>query len=130
MRWILCIPSNAPLWTGRWHRWLRCSCVIAALAISACSSGPPPQPAPISILMEPPVRVPSHLRQPCPAVLPTPDSDTGEAVMRAWLKAARTYHRCRQEKAALALAVASYEQTVEQAYCRALVAARQGVCAD
>lgn len=50
--------------------------------------------------------------------------------MRAWIEAARIYHRCRQGKTALIQAVASYEQAVEQAHCRALEAARLGVCAD
>ena len=106
------------------------SCVLVALAISACSSGQRRQLASPSLPAEPPARVQSHLRANCPAVLPTPANDSGKAVLEAWIAAARIYHRCRESKAALAASLSIYEQAVEQAHCKALLAARLGVCAN
>ena len=130
MRSTTCTPISAQRWTRRLQARRRLICALAALALSACSFGQRQPLVTPSLPPEPPTQIPGHLRIDCPAVLPTPTQDTGEAVMRAWIAAARMYHRCRESQAALAEAVLIYEQAVEHAYCRALVAARLGVCAD
>jgi hypothetical protein len=66
---------------------------LIASTLTACASGPPPQPAGLP---------PPHLIQPCPPTLPTPDRPTGPEILRAWVQAAEMYHDCRVRHEGLA----------------------------
>lgn len=112
-----CGSSNG--WSGYWQRIL--GGAIAALALTACTHGTRPPPAPTLPPMPPPA-MPEQLREPCPARLPVLADDSLPALLSNYLAAAQEYHRCRCKMARLIQAQVIHERAAWKAWCDALAA--------